>query len=61
MVTLIADGVIAADESGAIGGNERIAGTIASTPDRLTILCSRDSGTTTGFEAADRCEDRVSS
>jgi hypothetical protein len=61
MVTLIVGGVVAAGESGAIGGNERIVGTIASTPDRLTVLCSRGSGTTTGFEAADRCEGRVSS
>jgi hypothetical protein len=59
MVTLIAGGGgVAAGESGAIGGNERIVGTIAS-PDRLIVLCSRRSGTTTGFEAADRCEGRV--
>jgi hypothetical protein len=61
MVTLIVGGVVAAGESGAIGGNERIVGTIASTPDRLTVLCSRGSGTTAGFEAADSCEGRVSS
>ncbi len=40
MVTLIAGGAVAAaGGSGAIGGNERIVGTTARTPDRLSNSC----------------------